>query len=245
MKNVLVTGASGSVGSAIVRHLSTTDTKVWKASYKDALQSDELYFDFDNLSRTTNSLNNLDVLFLLRPPHISNTEKYFEPLITACVQMKVKHIVFLAVQGAEKSSIIPHHRIEKIIVRSALPYTFIRPSYFMQNLTSTLKQDIRAKGLISLPAGKAKFLWVDVNDNRRSDSRSFIEFGQTRWQNLRHYWVSALHFSADRCYVNKFPTERNQICKSKSFTVSDYQHERGQTFRIHSRPDSATFCCKI
>ena len=165
MKNILVTGASGNVGSAIVRHLSIADPiKVWKASYKQELQSDELYFDFDNLSRTANSLNSLDILFLLRPPHISNTRKYFEPLIAACVQMKVKHIVFLSVQGAEKSSIIPHNRIEKIIVRSGIPYTFIRPSYFMQNLTTTLKQDIQAKGLIFLPAGKAKFLWVDVND---------------------------------------------------------------------------------
>lgn len=169
MKNILITGASGNVRKSILNNLvKTTDIKIWKASYSNQLEQDELYFDFNNLERTKNSLKNLDVLFLLRPPQISNTKKYFAPLIQACVVENVKHIIFLSVQGAEKSSIIPHNRIEKMILQSEIPYTFIRPSYFMQNLTTTFKSDIVNKGMISIPAGEAKFLWVDVNDIGKS-----------------------------------------------------------------------------
>ncbi|HEX6889326.1 MAG TPA: NmrA family NAD(P)-binding protein [Chryseolinea sp.] len=49
------------------------------------------------------------------------------------------------------------------MIASGIPYTFIRPSYFMQNLITTLKSDIK-RGAIFLPAGNAKFLWVDVDD---------------------------------------------------------------------------------
>jgi hypothetical protein len=53
-------------------------------------------------------LKNIDVLFLLRPPHISEVETYFNPLLQSAKENNIKKIVFLSVQGAEKSKIIPH-----------------------------------------------------------------------------------------------------------------------------------------
>jgi uncharacterized protein YbjT (DUF2867 family) len=41
-------------------------------------------------------------------------------------------------------------------------YIFLRPSYFMQNLTSSLINDIRDNFRIVLPAGKARFNWIDT-----------------------------------------------------------------------------------
>jgi uncharacterized protein YbjT (DUF2867 family) len=101
---------------------------------------------------------------LLRPPHISDVQKFFKPLIANAKAAGVQHIVFLSVQGAESVSFIPHAKIEKLLIESGIPYTFIRPSYFMQNLSTTLLKDIKDKNWIYLPAGKAKFLWVDVSD---------------------------------------------------------------------------------
>lgn len=101
---------------------------------------------------------------MLRPPQISNVKKYFNPLIKSCKYNGVKHIVFLSVQGVEKSKIIPHHKIEKLIVESNIPFTFLRPAYFMQNFTTTLLDDLLHKKIIYLPAGNAKFTLVDVRD---------------------------------------------------------------------------------
>lgn len=104
------------------------------------------------------------MLFLVRPPQISAVKKYFVPLIESAIQLKIKHIIFLSVQGVEKSKIIPHHKIEKLIVASKIQYTFLRPAYFMQNFTTTLKNDLLNKKRIYLPAGNAKFTLVDVRD---------------------------------------------------------------------------------
>ena len=79
---------------------------------------------------------------MLRPPQISDVKKYFAPLVETAKKSSIKHIVFLSVQGVDNSKIIPHHKIEKSIVDSKIIYTFLRPAYFMQNFTTTLRNDL-------------------------------------------------------------------------------------------------------
>jgi len=170
MKNILITGARGNVGSEVMKHfLPSSAQRVWTSSRnKSAVGKNVLYFDFKDLKESVKSLEEIDVLFLLRPPDIADVKKYFVPLIKACQQLGVKHIVFLSVQGADTTSYIPHAKIEKLIVASGINYTFIRPSYFMQNLTTILLGDIKTRRRIFLPAGNAPFLWVDVEDVGRA-----------------------------------------------------------------------------
>jgi len=51
-----------------------------------------------------------------------------------------------------------------LIHEHGLEFIFLRPSYFMQNLTTTLISDIKTKRQIILPAGKAKFNWIDIEN---------------------------------------------------------------------------------
>lgn len=165
MEKILITGASGNVGTAILQHFKPNPHQsLLLATRQTPISTNELFFDFENLERTLASLSEVDVLFLLRPPQIADVEQYFKPLIAGAKARGVRHIVFLSVQGAERVSFIPHAKIEKLILEAEIPYTFIRPSYFMQNLTTTLLSDIRERDRIFLPAGKAPFLWVDVAD---------------------------------------------------------------------------------
>ncbi len=165
MEKILITGASGNVGTAILQHFKPEPHHLlFLATRERPTAPHELYFDFENLERTLESLSEVDVLFLLRPPQIADVGQFFEPLIEEAKERDVRHIVFLSVQGADEISFIPHAKIEKLIVGSGIPYTFIRPSYFMQNLTTTLRSDIRERDRIFLPAGKAPFLWINVAD---------------------------------------------------------------------------------
>ena len=123
-----------------------------------------LHFDFDNSETFDNALVGIDRIFILRPPHISDIDRYFRPLISAIKEKSIKEVVFLSVQGAEKSKVIPHNKIEKIILENNLDYIFIRPSYFMQNLTMTFIKDIKQKRKVVLPAGKVIFNWVDIKN---------------------------------------------------------------------------------
>ncbi|MBW8359124.1 MAG: NmrA family NAD(P)-binding protein [Weeksellaceae bacterium] len=174
MTKVLITGATGNVGTEVIKSLQYIDHKLAiyagvRNSIQDRIKLSDYkvnfsQFDFTDVKTYKTALDGCEILFLLRPPQISEVEKYFKPIIDTCKENGVKHIVFLSVQGVEKSKIIPHHKIEKLIVDSKIPYTFLRPAYFMQNFTTTLHNDLVNKKRIYLPAGNAKFTLVDVRD---------------------------------------------------------------------------------
>lgn len=141
MTKVLIAGATGNVGVEIASALKKLDhqLEIYAGVRNIKFDNEKLLdfniktikFDFTDIKTFSSALKNIDLLFLLRPPQISNVKKYFAPLIAIAVKSSVKHIIFLSVQGVEKSKMIPHHKIEKLIVASKIPYTFLRPAYFL------------------------------------------------------------------------------------------------------------------
>ena len=173
MKNILITGATGNVGRETIKSLGVFNPKNFNiiAGIRDISEQNQPFsvvkvveFDFMNINTFKPAFIGIDILFLLRPPQISEVNTYFRPLIDIAKVSGIKHIVFLSVQGVEKSNIIPHHKIEKLILTRNIHYTFLRPAYFMQNFVGTLNNDLITKNLIYLPAGNAKFTLVDVSD---------------------------------------------------------------------------------
>ncbi|HLO89563.1 MAG TPA: NmrA family NAD(P)-binding protein [Lentimicrobium sp.] len=169
MKKIFITGATGNIGQQVIKHLSPTN-EILVGVRNDTEQNNllkpnsrinQVKFDFQNISTFKPSLQGIYTLFLLRPPQLADIN-IFKPLIDIARECNVKEVMFLSVQGAEKSKVIPHNKIERLILDSGLDYIFIRPSYFMQNLTTTLLKDLKEKHKIILPAGNAKFNWVDI-----------------------------------------------------------------------------------
>lgn len=175
MSNILITGATGNVGFETIRFLYQIETSnrviagvrnIEKAKnvFKDYPKLDYVHFDFEDPGTFDTALIGIDRVFLLRPPHISDVDKYFKPLMSAIKKNSINQIVFLSVQGAEKSKVIPHNKIERLITDFGLDYIFLRPGYFMQNLTTTLLNDIKTRREIILPSGRAKFNWIDIEN---------------------------------------------------------------------------------
>jgi len=185
MTKILITGATGNVGIEILCALKKLDHQLEiYAGVRDTEFGNEklsnfniktIKFDFMNIETFLPALKGVEVLFLLRPPQISDVKKYFAPLIETAKKSSIKHIVFLSVQGVENSKIIPHHKIEKLIVDSKVPYTFLRPAYFMQNFTTTLRNDLVNNNRIYLPAGLAKFTVIDAEDIGSVAAKVLIE----------------------------------------------------------------------
>jgi len=171
MKRILVTGSTGQVGSAVIAALSACDGIVVRAGVRDVPTETATWsgdasvqpvsFDFLNPASQDAALADCDTLFLLRPPQLNSD---FADVIARARQHGVAHIVFLSVQGAERNWFVPHHKIERRLVSSGVPYTMLRPAYFMQNFTSTLHEELARRHRIFLPAGNARFTLVDVGD---------------------------------------------------------------------------------
>ncbi|NJC25591.1 NmrA family NAD(P)-binding protein [Neolewinella antarctica] len=175
MIKVLVTGATGNIGTEVIRYLSALDSDIDVVAAVRDLNGgkDDLRefagltfrkFDFTKPFTFPGALAEIDIVFLLRPPQISAIDKIIRPFLRSVRDTGIHKIVFLSVQGAEKSGVIPHKKIEKAIELLGFEYIFVRPSYFMQNLTTTLLPEIERSRTITLPAGGATFNWVDVRN---------------------------------------------------------------------------------
>ena len=174
MRRILVTGATGQVGSAVIAALCAhgdVDVRVGvrnialdAARWGDEPRVEPVAFDFLDSASQDAALAGCNTLFLLRPPQLTGD---FGDVIARARQHGVTHIVFLSVQGAENNRFIPHHKIERRLMSSGVPYTMLRPAYFMQNFTSTLHDELVRRHRIFLPAGNARFTLVDVRDIAR------------------------------------------------------------------------------
>ena len=174
---ILVTGATGNVGSEVLRalHDRQTDERVLVASRDATGGPDHRYFDFDDAGTFPAALEDVDYVFLLRPPTQTAVRKVYGPLIDELVSAGVRGVVFLSVYGADTQRLLPHHTIERMLSGSGLPHYFLRPTYFMQNLTTTLYDQVKT-GHLDLPAGDAVFNWVDVRDIGAAAANLLLDF---------------------------------------------------------------------
>jgi uncharacterized protein YbjT (DUF2867 family) len=165
---VFVTGSTGNVGVEVVKQLLAREAAVKAAvlpgrSERVADGVTTVEFDFEIPTTFGPALEGVDRVFLMRPPHMADA-KAFRPFIEAMEKAGVRQVVFLSVQGAGQNPFVPHHGIETLLKKSSLAWTFLRPSFFMQNLSTTHLADIRDRSEIYVPAGNGRTNFIDVAD---------------------------------------------------------------------------------
>lgn len=167
---IFVTGATGNIGREVVKELVKKEQPVRAAAIdeKDALSVpqgvDVAIFDFAETGSYQRALDGVKKVFLMRPPQITDMESTLNRFVDHFKSTGIKHIVFVSLLGVENNPRVPHYAAEEHIKTCGIPYTFLRPSFFMQNLSTTHRDEIRNRDEIYLPVGKARTSFIDTRD---------------------------------------------------------------------------------
>lgn len=166
---ILVSGSTGTVGAEVVAELARRGEPVRAASRNPGLRGgtldlvERVAFDFGRPDTFAAALAGVEVAFLVRPPALGRLSD-LAPFLEAAVAAGVRHVVLLSVQGADKIPVLPHARVERWLRDSPTVWTFLRPSFFDQNLTGVHAPAIRALDEIVVPAGQGRTAFVDAVD---------------------------------------------------------------------------------
>lgn len=183
MATILVLGATGTVGSELVKQLSssgqhirgTVHSTTTAAFSKDKFK--EVQFvrtDYNKPETIALALKDVDKLFLLTPVSPNATE-LISNIVTEAKKAGIRYIVRLSIMGADTKINIAHlclHRqAEKIIEDSGIPFTVLRPNFFMQNFVDLHGHTIKNNSAFYLPVEDARVSYVDVSDIARVAAR--------------------------------------------------------------------------
>lgn len=168
----LVIGATGTVGSLVVRGLLTHGQKVSgltrSADKAKSLPAgcDAVVGDLLDPASIMAALSGIDALFLLNA--VAPTESHEALLALNCARASgIKRIVYLSVMHAQRAPHIPHFGskagVELAIQEIGLPYTILQPNMFNQN-DAWLKEPIVQHGVYPNPIGNVGVSRVDARD---------------------------------------------------------------------------------
>lgn len=170
---ILVTGANGTVGSEVVRHLVALGAPVRvlvrapeRAQGFDGLDIDVAIGTLDDPETLVPALDGVDHAFLLTSIPANQVEIQGN-LVDAAAAAGVEHIVKLSVYHASADSDVEfirwHRETELQIEASGMGWTHIRPNDFFQNLLFSA-ESIRDDGVFYAPVGDSLVSSIDVRD---------------------------------------------------------------------------------
>lgn len=171
MGKILITGASGNVGRYVAEYSIKNGQQIIVAgTHTETLsrmfggQAKVVRFDFTNPATFEEALEGADRAFIMRPPHLGKPQD-LQPFIE-CMKARggMKLVSFLSLIGVENNPVPPHHKIEKYIERTGLPYCHIRPGFFMQNISGVHAFEIKYFDRIVVPVKNALTSFIDAED---------------------------------------------------------------------------------
>jgi uncharacterized protein YbjT (DUF2867 family) len=169
--SILITGATGNVGSLIVQRLAAAGADVKalvRKPGKVALPAGvtEVVGDLADVPAMRAALSSVRTLFLL---NAVTPDEVTQALLTLNLAREagIERIVYLSVINADKYTNVPHftgkHTVERMIESLGLPVTVLRPAYFMQN-EHMVQQAIVGYGVYPMPIGSAGVWMIDTRD---------------------------------------------------------------------------------
>ena len=162
---ILIVGATGTVGSELMRSLKKNGYNVRGTTSKTPDKgSDLVHVNLITGEGIVNAMEGVDKAFFLSPPGYSDQYAILSPLIQEAKRKGLKKVVLMTALGANASDSTPFRKAEIELEKSGLSYNIVRPNWFYQNFNTFWIEGIKSKGKILLPAGTAKVGFIDARD---------------------------------------------------------------------------------
>lgn len=216
MGKILVTGATGMIGSYVLQSLTLKGTNTLagvrnsKKLDKNLLgNSDVVYLDYTKTDSIEKALSLANKVFLVPPMHTDMSDMMKNVLD----KMKnIKAIVCISASGADANSPFPllrwHGEIKEAIINTGIPYTFIAPAHFYQNYIEFCSESIRKEDTFYFPQGNTKKSMIDIYDIGEIAAKLLVEDGHAgNTYNLAGYDYDNLEI----LHKNKMPDWKIEI----------------------------------
>ena len=169
--SILVTGATGTIGSLVVQGLASAGAQVsafvrtpGKQSFPTGVK--EVVGDLTDVPSLRAALSSVRTMFLLNAVTPDEVTQALVALNLAR-EAGIARVVYLSVLHADTFTNVPHftgkHTVERMIESLDIPATILRPAYFMQN-ERTVQQVIQGHGIYPMPIGSAGVAMIDARD---------------------------------------------------------------------------------
>ena len=169
---ILITGASGSVGKAVLQEAIRTGSKVrgMFRSKEDAAKApsecEAVLADYADKQSLRKALDGVSAVYVVCSP-IPQLVELESNMVDACQEAEVKHVVLNSALGAgdyPKSFPGWHRKVEDKLKAAGMSYTIVRPNGFLQNIVAFNAPSIRTQGAFYAAMGDAKVSYLDVGD---------------------------------------------------------------------------------
>lgn len=238
---ILVTGATGKQGGAVIRHLREKGYPVRALTRNPDRPEARVLLnqpgveiargDYDDKPSLLRALEDVYGVFSVQTPYPDGPEAEVRQgiaLIDAAHNSEVSHFVYSSVGSADQHTGIPHFeskwKIEEHLRGTGMPYTILRPVYFMENwlpMKSTIDQ-----GKLLLPLTPETTLQqVAVDDIGAFAAMAFEHPG--KWQG------TATDLAGDDLFIDQIA----QTLQSSYFQVpwEDFEKQAGHEMTVMFR----------
>lgn len=168
----LITGASGTVGNAVLKEVAKSGAK-HRAMYRSTAEAAKaptgtptVIADFAKKETLPSALRDVTSIYLVCSP-IPDLVALESNMIDACAAAGVNHVVLNSALGAgdyPKSFPSWHRQVENKLKSANISFTILRPNSFHQNVTTYYAPSIRAQSAFYGSMGNARVSYLDVRD---------------------------------------------------------------------------------
>lgn len=182
-QRILVTGATGTVGSEVVRALQSRGIP-YVAGVRDEDKAKKLLgedvstvpFDFEQPDTFASAIQSVGGIFLLGPPMNLRLDQLIDPFIDFLHQQEVTRVVYLSAFRADAMKGLPFHtNVERKLKDLSFDWTILQPSFFSQNFRNYEHENIIERGVTYMPAGDGKVGFVDTRDIGEVAAEAFAD----------------------------------------------------------------------